>query len=290
MSHFVPDPYNGEMQRLALLAPPRLAGVVRYFHVERSSSGAVMVPSTPCPMLTVFVRGGSLAGGVLYDRPFVCGPLTAPFPALWQPGTTFISAIIEPGRFGLLFDPDVDELANAVLPLDELRLPTAQLEDRLRASSNPQQWVVDFSDWLLQLLARREGGPAPFVLPTGLLSLPTGDIAARCGMSIRQLERRFLASYGQSIRDSRKMERYVRALARLMSQPPRHGLLTRVAMDAGYHDQAHMIRDFIQYTGLAPRTLLQNAAVNTQGELRLLHYDERSLPIVAGDLSHSYKF
>jgi len=278
------------MERLVLLPPPRLAGVVRYFHVERSSSGAVMVPSTPCPMLTFFVRGGSLFGGTLYDRPFVCGPLTGPFPALWQPGTTFISAIIEPGRFGLLFDPDVDELRDAILPLDELRLPTSQLEDALRASDDPQKWARDVTGWLLNLLARREGGPTPFVLPAGLLALPTGDIATRCGMSIRQLERRYLASYGQNIRDSRKMERYVRALARLMSQPLRHGMLTRVAMDTGYHDQAHMIRDFIQYTGLAPRTLLQGMAANTEGELRLLHYDDKSLPIVAGDLSHAYNY
>ena len=273
------------MERRVLLPPARLAGVVRYFHVERSSSGAVMVPATPCPMLTFFVRGGSLAAGTLYDRPFVCGPLTGPFPALWQPGTTFISAIIEPGRFSQFFAPDVAELTNAVLPLDELRLPTSQLEDQLRASDDPAQWVQAFSTWLLKLLASREGRATPFVLPSALMSLPTADIATRCGLSVRQLERRFLASYGQNIRDSRKMARYVVALASLMSQAPRHGLLTRVAMDAGYHDQAHMIRDFIHYTGHAPRNLLQAAAADTQGELRLLHYEGESLPIIAAYVS-----
>jgi len=273
------------MERLVLLPPARLAGVVRYFHVERASSGAVIVPATPCPMLTFFVRGGSLAAGVLYDRPFVCGPLTTPFPALWQPGTTFISAVIEPGHFNRFFDPSVDALTNAILPLDELHLSTSQLEDQLRSGGDPQQWRQDFAGWLLQLLARREDRATPFVLPAGLLTLPTGDIATRCGMSVRQLERRFLASYGQSIRDSRKMGRYVHALARLMAQPPRHGLLTRVAMDAGYHDQAHMIRDFIHYTGHAPRNLLQAAAVDTHGELRLLHYEDDSLPIISGFMS-----
>jgi len=273
------------MERLVLLPPARLAGVVRYFHVERASAGAVMVPSTPCPMLTFFISGGSLAGGTLYDRPFVCGPLTAPFPALWQPGTTFISAIIEPGRFSLLFDPDVAELTNAVLPLDELGLPTTQLEDQLRASDDPQQSVQSLSAWLLHLLASREGRTTSFVLPSELMILPTGDIATRCGLSVRQLERRFLASYGQSIRESRKMSRYVYALASLMSQAPRHGQLTRVAMDAGYHDQAHMIRDFIHYTGHAPRNLLQAAAADTKGELRLLHYEDEALPIIAASMS-----
>ncbi|WP_395405954.1 helix-turn-helix domain-containing protein [Pseudoduganella sp. UC29_106] len=246
------------------------------------------MPSTPCPALTVFICGGSLTEDTLLERPFIGGPLTAPYPALWLPGTTFISAIIEPGRFASLFDIDLDELTNAVLPLDELRIPSAQLEETLRASDDPQAWVRAFADWLLKLLARREGGAVPFVLPAGLLSLPTGDIATRCGISVRSLERRFLASYGQSIRDARKMERYVRALGKMMAQPARHGLLTRVAMDAGYHDQAHMIRDFIQYTGRAPRSLMQGLAGDQQGELRLLHYDDADVPIVAGDLSHPY--
>jgi len=283
-----PEPYNHGMERMVLLAPPRLAGIVRYFHVERSSSGAVMVPSTPCPALTFFICGGSLTVDALYERPFIGGPLTAPFPAVWMPGTTFISAIIEPGRFASLFDIDLDELTNAVLPLDELRIPSAQLEEALRACDDPQSWVSAFAEWLVKLLAKREGRATPFVLPAGLLSLPTGDIATRCGISVRSLERRFLASYGQSIRDARKMERYVRALGRLMSQPARHGQLTRVAMDAGYHDQAHMVRDFIQYTGRAPRSLMQGLADDQQGELRLLHYDDADVPIVAGDLSHPY--
>jgi AraC-like DNA-binding protein len=162
------------------------------------------------------------------------------------------------------------------------------LEETLRASDDPQSWVSAFSEWLVKLLAKREGRASPFVLPAGLLSLPTGDIATRCGISVRSLERRFLASYGQSIRDARKMERYVRALGRLMAQPARHGQLTRVAMDAGYHDQAHMVRDFIQYTGRAPRSLMQGLADDRQGELRLLHYDDADVPIVAGDLSHPY--
>lgn len=73
-------------------------------------------------MVTFFVRGGSRfveADGRerLYGEPFVTGPLTQHFPAVWEAGTTFISAVIEPGQFGRLFDIPLGELCDAVVPL-----------------------------------------------------------------------------------------------------------------------------------------------------------------------------
>lgn len=178
--------------RLAIMPPAALAGVVRYFHIELHSPGAVLVPATPCPMLTFFIRGGSRfsqdGGRVrLLDQPFVTGPLVQHFPSVWEPGTTFIS--------------------------------------------------------------------------------------------VRRLQRRVMASYGQSLRDGRRMMRYIRALSSMLGTPPRYGALTRVAVDSGYHDQAHMVRDFVQYTGLAPRALLA-AAGDAAGALRLLRYDDASRAVV----------
>eukprot|EP01032_Pedospumella_encystans_P014501 gene14501-16647_t len=102
------------------------------------------------------------------------------------------------------------------------------------------------------------------------------DLNRRC---VRQFERRFLAAYGQNLRDSRRLARYARALAMMMSgpQPLPRGQLTRIAMDAGYHDQAHMVRDFSGLLGQAPGGLM--AGPDT-GELRLLRYDADSRPAV----------
>ncbi|WP_431476148.1 helix-turn-helix domain-containing protein [Massilia eburnea] len=277
--------------RLAITPPPRLAGVVRYFHVELDSPGAVLVPASPCPMVTFFVRGGSRfveADGRerLYGEPFVTGPLTQHFPAVWEAGTTFISAVIEPGQFGRLFDIPLGELCDAVVPLADAAPEwrgTAALEHQLRASADTAAWVALMCDWLLQRLAARADrlarGPAPFMLPPALLALPTDEIAGRFGISVRQLERRVMASYGQSIRDGRRMMRYTRALSRMVAAPLRHGGLTRLAVDCGYHDQAHMVRDFVLFTGLAPKALMA-AAGDANGALRLLRYDAASRAIV----------
>ncbi|KQZ39870.1 hypothetical protein ASD58_05655 [Duganella sp. Root1480D1] len=242
-------------------------------------------------MLTFFIRGGSRfadAGGRerLHAEPFVTGPLTQHFPAVWEPGTTFISVVIESGQFGRLFDIPLGELRDAVVPLADAAPEwqgAATLEERLRASTDSARWVALVCDWLMQRLAAREErlarGAAPFILPPALLALPNDAIASRFGISVRQLERRVMASYGQSIRDGRRMMRYIRALSRMIATPLRHGGLTRLAVDCGYHDQAHMVRDFVLFTGLAPKALME-AATDASGALRLLRYDDASRAIV----------
>ncbi|MBB3119284.1 helix-turn-helix domain-containing protein [Pseudoduganella violacea] len=275
---------------MALLPPPSLAGIVRYFHIECASGGEVLVPATPCPEITFFIAGGSRlmleAGlGPLIDRPMLGGPQTVPALVHWEAGTTFISALIEPGQFGRLFDADLVELRNFPVPVEAYlpHLPIRELEDGLRASRDPHYWLTLLSDWLLGLLAQRAGRVRPaFALPPGMLFQPTDDIATRCGLSVRQLERGMLASYGQSLRDERKMWRYVRALSMMLSLPPRRGLLTRIAMDCGYHDQAHMIRDFIHFTGRRPGSLLEED--DGSGLLRLFRYDDPHRQVVTGQV------
>ncbi|NVD99169.1 AraC family transcriptional regulator [Massilia sp. BJB1822] len=278
---------------MALLPPPSLAGIVRYFHIECASGGTVLIPATPCPEITFFIAGGSrlMLGtglGPLLARPMLGGPQTVPALVHWEAGTTFISALIEPGQFGRLFDADLVELRNVPVLVEEYlpHLPIRELEDGLRASDDPHHWLTLLSDWLLSLLARRADRIRPaFELPPGMLFQPTEDIARRCGLSVRQLERGMLASYGQSLRDERKMRRYVRALSMMLSLPPRRGLLTRIAVDCGYHDQAHMIRDFIHFTGQRPGSLLALEGGEEEGGLlRLFHYDDPHRQVVTGQI------
>ncbi|WP_338770928.1 helix-turn-helix domain-containing protein [Massilia sp. METH4] len=246
-------------RRLALMPPPALAGIVRYFHVEWDSAGPAIVPASPYPMATFFAAGGSLVpstGGrlALFREPMLCGPVTAAMPVLWQQNTSFISALIEPASFATLFGMSPGALRDTPVALADAEpcVPARALAEAVAGTRDIARWVGALQSWLLQVLARRGGRAAPFVLPAALLDLPAPEIARRYGIGERQLERRFQASYGQSMRAMRQMLRYTRALGMLMHLPPRPGLLTRVAMDAGYHDQAHMIRDFTAYTGRPP--------------------------------------
>ncbi|HEY5798845.1 MAG TPA: hypothetical protein VIT92_01415, partial [Burkholderiaceae bacterium] len=222
-------------QRLAFLPSPKLAGVVRYLHVERGSGGTVMVPANPYAMLTFFLSGGTYtaADAPPIDRPLLCGPLLAPATASWLPGTTFVTAQLAPEYLPLLFGVDAAALARQPLLLSELGLDTGALERQLQGNADAAVWIAAVEAWLLALLRRCEGRHALFSLPASALALPTATLAGQCGISVRQLERRFAASYGQTIRERRRMQRYLLALSSLLRAPVRHGQLTRVAQDAG---------------------------------------------------------
>lgn len=271
----------GAATRLALPPPPAVAGLVHHFHIEYNSAGKVVVPATPLAQLTFIIEGGSLLPPEngrqrLLNRPFLCGPLARAMSAEWQPGTTFVTALIEPSCFSALFSIPLNEVVNLPVWLEDAapRLPYAELLDRLLATPHAAHWVELLSAWLLRLAALREEAlRSAFRMPAGLLYSPAAAIAEQHGISVRQLERRFLVSYGQTLRDSRRLMRYGQAMALMLTRPPVRGQLTRIAMDAGYHDQAHMVRDFTELMGQAPGELL---AADGAGKLRLLRYDEAS--------------
>ena len=264
--------------RLAFAPPPALASMVRYFHVERDSGGPIAVPASPWATVSFFVRGGNGAAGTsITDPPLLCGALTAPFPSVWRAGTSFVSAQFEARYLRPLFGVDAAAMTNQPANLRDVApgLATAQLEDRLQESDDPAAWVAALGEWLLDLRRKRCADTEPFLVPRHLLSLSTPDLADQFGLSVRQLERRYLAAYGMPVRDSRRMDRYIDAMVALLRAPVRHGELTRIAVDAGYHDQSHMVRDFSQFAGMGPGALIGSLAKETS-TLRLLRYPTQS--------------
>lgn len=73
-------------------------------------------------------------------------------------------------------------------------------------------------------------------------------VARALGLSERQLERRFLQRIGVSPKRYAGLVRFERALELVRRAPS----LTRAALDAGYYDQSHFIREFRRFAGVAP--------------------------------------
>jgi AraC-like DNA-binding protein len=105
---------------------------------------------------------------------------------------------------------------------------------------------------------RRSGGQAPIDL-----------IAARLGMTRRHLERVFATLVGISPKRLARIVRFQRALRMLHArlekpgrgQPPGTGVMT--AVECGYADQPHFIRDFTELAGCPPGAhLLRHAQLS----------------------------
>jgi AraC-like DNA-binding protein len=79
------------------------------------------------------------------------------------------------------------------------------------------------------------------------------ELARDAGLSLSALERRFRKMVGAS---PRKFASIVR-LRQVLKLRNGAGTLTEIAYQAGYSDQAHFIKDFKNFTGLAPQSFFQ---------------------------------
>ena len=79
------------------------------------------------------------------------------------------------------------------------------------------------------------------------------DVARELGFSVRQMERRFVDAVGISPKLFCRMQRFERMFSRMQCQDARW---VELAISCGYYDQAHLIRDFREFTGTTPTALL----------------------------------
>jgi transcriptional regulator GlxA family with amidase domain len=98
-------------------------------------------------------------------------------------------------------------------------------------------------------------------------AVPIGQIADEVGWSHRHLIARFRQQVGLRPKTAARLVRFNGVLRRLDERQP----LTwgKIAADAGYADQAHLARDFRQFTGTTPaefraRALPPHPAVDRQ--------------------------
>jgi AraC-like DNA-binding protein len=78
-------------------------------------------------------------------------------------------------------------------------------------------------------------------------------LAEELGLSVRQLERRFLAAVGLAPKLFCRIQRFNNVF-QVLGQPSRNWVETAIA--CGYYDQAHLIRDCKDLSGNTPQSLL----------------------------------
>jgi AraC-like DNA-binding protein len=84
--------------------------------------------------------------------------------------------------------------------------------------------------------------------------LRVSAMAADCGLSTRQFERRFLAEVGVSPKLYARIIRFYAALDGKLRHPDR--AWSRIASERDYHDQMHFVHDCRDLTGEAPSRFL----------------------------------
>jgi AraC-like DNA-binding protein len=159
------------------------------------------------------------------------------------------------------------------VPLDELRGRIVDLCDLLGANGRrlaerlreAPTWRHRFTILDHLLLDRLERGPRPspevarvwqrLVATGGAVRI--GRLADEVGWSHKHLITRFRQQVGLSPKTAARLVRFDRVLRRLDQPEPPHW--ERLAADAGYADQAHLVREFRTFTGGTPTAFVSRS-------------------------------
>ncbi len=228
------------MLRDTSMVPAVAAVAISPQHRQAAQVDGVFEPRAETSILVRWTADGTPTASVV-------GPLTVARRKSFALPTRALQLFIRPGHTRHVFGTAVVELADQVVPLGQV---WGSRGDRLLEGLigvRPGRAV----DLLAAEIATRSAEEAPMVA-AALTRLRRGDnvssVAAALAISERQLRRLFATELGVSPRRVARIARLARAL--------RDGrgdvAWAQYALDHGYCDQSHMIREFQELLGTTP--------------------------------------
>jgi AraC-like DNA-binding protein len=210
---------------------------------------------------------------------WVMGPRTR---ALFKTATGVARAVIvelKPGWAVPLLGVTASELVDRHVSLDELwGRAGAELRDDLVALHDPARVVARLAGVFAQRLERSHDTSSRLARQAAQLFDGidrVDDVAARLGITTRHLRRVFVESVGIGPKDYLRCIRLQRAVRGVR----RAGTVgwARVATDAGYYDQPHLIAEFRDLVGVTPSAYSKRIyAANDCGHARTYATEARA--------------
>jgi AraC-like DNA-binding protein len=231
-------------------------------------------PASPLCAITWFFDGksevlqaasspGVAPARIPLERFVVSGVRTRPTTS-WNPGgVRALMVILYPDALRPLLAVSLRNLIDRTLPAREVLAPDwiQRLEVLFDAAPDVLTAPGRCFDHVQQRLAEAWPGPEAVAFGGGvrledwLLALTIRAAGSRLGRGVRQLQRRFTDWTGLSRRELEAFAQAERLFLLTMNQKQDIDAV-RLAADAGYADQSHMIRRVRRVTGLPPRQLL----------------------------------
>lgn len=195
-------------------------------------------------------------GHVLQPRSFVHGQMRGYIEVGPTGHTGMIAARFYPHGLSMFTDVPMQELTGQVVDVHTLfGRDAAYTEEQLGNATCEQERVTILTGFLLMRL--RAATPRIQAVAQAINAMnanggniPVGKLAADAFMSERQFERVFLLSVGLSAKTYARITRFQDSIK--AAQAGKTTTLTQLALNAGYYDQAHFIRDFREFAGQTP--------------------------------------
>ncbi len=202
----------------------------------------------------------------------VSGALTTAFATDPAENASIIGVHFKPGGAFPFLGVSAYELADRHVDLAALWGSRArELRERLAEAPLDAKFAILEAALLARLARPARRHP---VVPFALAELSRADVAVRAvaddaGLSHRRLVEVFRNEVGMTPKTFSRVRRFERAVARA-----RAGAVAPdwacLALDCGYFDQSHMIRDFVGLSGLTPREIFRRSGVVAEAQAHCL--------------------
>jgi AraC-like DNA-binding protein len=188
-------------------------------------------------------------------RLLIAGPATGPVTSRIPAGATVMGVRFRVGAAGVALGLPAKELLDARVPLEDVWGREAdRIAERVAAAAPATRLTVLANE----IRARTSDVPDPLVRAAARQPhVRVADLAATLGFTDRQLRRRFTAAVGYGPKTLQRVLRFQRFLALARRATPE---LARLALEAGYADQAHLTREVRRLSGSTPVELLAGGA------------------------------
>ena len=191
------------------------------------------------------------------------GQLTRPLRLQANGRRGMVGVRFQPAGAGLLTDMPMRDTTDRWLTLEQLELGWLErAADAVRSARDDRTRVAAIEQALLRRLEQATPLGDPIVaacigaMRDSLHRASTARLALTAGLSQRQIERRFEHAVGMSPRLLASILRFRAVFDALTADQPTPGVCA--AIDTGYFDQAHMIRDFRRFAGAPPQAFYRS--------------------------------
>lgn len=181
----------------------------------------------------------------------VNGPYDRPFCIDTRDQRRIVGVVLPAGTAQSVLGVPVNELVNTHIDVEALPVFRG-----LRARMGETPWDR-IEGWVDQELAARLGDWSPPAWVGYAVAALEGGVRVRevqreLGWGAKGFRRRFEAEVGLAPKRFQQVARLRRVLASVARSPMPPGGWAEVALEAGYADQAHFVRDFKRFTGETP--------------------------------------
>ena len=174
-----------------------------------------------------------------------------------------------PWAVRVFFGLEPVETQDRFISLEECVSPEEQ--SRLINASDPHGAMDVAAAWLFRIRKEVERDPLPETLVRRMIEAHgSGQLdpyITNSGLARRQFERRFKACTGFSPALFQRILRFQYTYRLIERGVARN--LTEVALEAGYFDQSHFIRDFKRFSGLDPKAYFRKVPEKVDNFVRL---------------------